>query len=323
MSRNQKAPLLAFVLVALVCGLVLVDSVRGDARGRMVAPLHSPSTQSVPETSPPAAVVQSGPLEARTAAQGPTDLPDAPGQASSEGAPTDHLFGSGAPFAASPGSASLPAGSGGLPVGYPSTSSGGESEPALGLEPGNPQFDLPVGPDVPGRPDVPGKQEPDDAAGVIHKAKKPGKGPPKARPADGRSEVDPEPEIDRETSQPAPVRGPGPDSGGDADPDAPADPPADPATTPAEPAAPPVKPADPPAKPADPPAKHTVPAEASTPPAEPTAPPAAPDPPESQPAGDHGKRDPVHRTAGKAQAGEKAGKKAGKGHHKTHRRGKK
>lgn len=31
MSRNQKAPLLAFVLVALVCCLVLVDSMRGDA----------------------------------------------------------------------------------------------------------------------------------------------------------------------------------------------------------------------------------------------------------------------------------------------------
>ncbi len=31
MSRNQKAPLLAFVLVALVCGVILVDSMRGEA----------------------------------------------------------------------------------------------------------------------------------------------------------------------------------------------------------------------------------------------------------------------------------------------------
>jgi len=35
-SRNQKAPLLAFVLVALVCGLILVDSMRGEA---LVRPL--------------------------------------------------------------------------------------------------------------------------------------------------------------------------------------------------------------------------------------------------------------------------------------------
>lgn len=32
MSRNQKAPLFAFVLVALVCGLVLVDSMRAESR---------------------------------------------------------------------------------------------------------------------------------------------------------------------------------------------------------------------------------------------------------------------------------------------------
>ncbi len=42
MSRNQKAPLLAFVLVALVCGLVLVDTIRGEAKPHPVT-LPSPA----------------------------------------------------------------------------------------------------------------------------------------------------------------------------------------------------------------------------------------------------------------------------------------
>ncbi len=36
MSRNQKAPLLAFVLVAIICALVLVDTIRGEASERPV-----------------------------------------------------------------------------------------------------------------------------------------------------------------------------------------------------------------------------------------------------------------------------------------------
>ena len=39
MSRNQKAPLLAFVLVALVCSLILVDSMRGEAFERRISVL--------------------------------------------------------------------------------------------------------------------------------------------------------------------------------------------------------------------------------------------------------------------------------------------
>ena len=39
MSRNQKAPLFAFVLVAMVCGLILVDSMRGEAFERRMSVL--------------------------------------------------------------------------------------------------------------------------------------------------------------------------------------------------------------------------------------------------------------------------------------------
>lgn len=49
MSRNQKAPLLAFVLVALVCGLILVDSMRGEAFERRVSVL-APTPVQLPVT---------------------------------------------------------------------------------------------------------------------------------------------------------------------------------------------------------------------------------------------------------------------------------
>lgn len=47
MSRNQKAPLLAFVLVALVCCMVLVDSIRGEASdGQESASSRPPSASA-------------------------------------------------------------------------------------------------------------------------------------------------------------------------------------------------------------------------------------------------------------------------------------
>jgi hypothetical protein len=41
-SRNQKAPLFAFVLVAMVCGLILVDSIRGNAFPERLSLLSPP-----------------------------------------------------------------------------------------------------------------------------------------------------------------------------------------------------------------------------------------------------------------------------------------
>ncbi len=52
MSRNQKAPLLAFVLVAIVCALVLVDTIRGDAS----EPPGRPTISSELEPAYPVAV---------------------------------------------------------------------------------------------------------------------------------------------------------------------------------------------------------------------------------------------------------------------------
>ncbi len=56
MSRNQKAPLLAFVLVALVCGLILVDTMRTDGRDHPLIVLNpeqlGPAYFLAPEVQP-------------------------------------------------------------------------------------------------------------------------------------------------------------------------------------------------------------------------------------------------------------------------------
>lgn len=70
MSRNQKAPLLAFVIVALVCCMVLVDSMRGDAS----------DGQESASSSPPAASasVDDQELGLPASADDPEPSPDAP-----------------------------------------------------------------------------------------------------------------------------------------------------------------------------------------------------------------------------------------------------
>lgn len=73
MSRNQKAPLLAFVLVAIICALVLVDTIRGEASER---PIHSATTSELAPAQPLA--VEPEPIA--PAASSPSDVaPRTPG----------------------------------------------------------------------------------------------------------------------------------------------------------------------------------------------------------------------------------------------------
>jgi hypothetical protein len=62
-SRNQKAPLLAFVLVALVCGLILVDSVRGEAVVQMSVGGPRVETATTPSGREPSLPATSEPVE--------------------------------------------------------------------------------------------------------------------------------------------------------------------------------------------------------------------------------------------------------------------
>ncbi len=75
MSRNQKAPLLAFVLVAIVCALVLADTVRGEASER-------PSRSLTP--------AEVGSADPRALELEPTPDPIAPAAGSTEGPATTY-----------------------------------------------------------------------------------------------------------------------------------------------------------------------------------------------------------------------------------------
>lgn len=75
MSRNQKAPLLAFALVALVCGLVVVDTMRGEAEPHppvVLSPAQlGPAYFLAPEPEP---ISPSDQAEPSPEASGPPDL---------------------------------------------------------------------------------------------------------------------------------------------------------------------------------------------------------------------------------------------------------
>lgn len=86
MSRNQKAPLLAFALVALVCGLVLVDTMRGEAEPHPLDVLSQtepgPAYDKLPKQPPIAPVEQGDEGESLPEATGAPDLAKAAASAS-------------------------------------------------------------------------------------------------------------------------------------------------------------------------------------------------------------------------------------------------
>jgi hypothetical protein len=100
-SRNQKAPLLAFVLVALVCGLILVDTMRGNAYDDQFRALPpdalGPAYFMAPEPPPIGPVDEAdGLIEASEAptsvAEGVSGTPDSIDEGT-EGPRGDHVAG--------------------------------------------------------------------------------------------------------------------------------------------------------------------------------------------------------------------------------------
>jgi hypothetical protein len=122
-SRNQKAPLLAFVLVALVCGLIVLDSVRTEAserrHPRSEARANSALVSSAPEPTPSA-------TDAPAAAPSGTPVPD--------------------PRRVAPSGVGSIAGSG-LPAPRPGDGSGAAAAPA---DPGSPAPGAPAAGEAPG-----------------------------------------------------------------------------------------------------------------------------------------------------------------------------